>query len=132
MRRSTVLFGSAAAVLAVGVGVFVARHAPKFSSLAVAAPKAAPAQASQQHLVLKFVKDPEPVPSFHLQSFSGQPLDPAQWRGKVVILNFWATWCGPCRYEIPELIALQKRFPKSLQVVGLSVDEAPPAEVKQF
>lgn len=133
MKRSTVLFSSAAAVLALGIGVLVAKRVPKLSSSAMAAPKAAKTpQTPQQHFVLKFVKNPEPVPTFNLQSFSGQTLNPAEWRGKVVILNFWATWCGPCRYEIPELMALQKEFPNSLQVVGLSVDEAPPAEVKQF
>jgi thiol-disulfide isomerase/thioredoxin len=135
MKRSTVLFSAAAAVLAVGIGVLVAKRVPKLSSHAMTAmPKSPSAQAptSKQPFVLKFVKDPEMVPSFDLTSFSGQKIDPAQWRGKVVILNFWATWCGPCRYEIPELMALQKQFPKSLQVIGLSVDEAPPAQVKQF
>jgi thiol-disulfide isomerase/thioredoxin len=134
MKRSTVLFSSVAALLALGIGILVARRMPKLSSTTMAAPRAAnkaPA-AQQQHFVLKFVKNPEPVPAFNLKSFSGQALDPAEWRGKVVILNFWATWCGPCRYEIPELMALQKEFPDSLQVIGLSVDEAPPAEVKKF
>lgn len=135
MKRSTVLFSAAAGVLAIGLGVLVAKHVPKLSSHAMpATPKSNLAQSApaNQHFVLKFVKNPEKVPSFDLTSFSGQKLDPAQWHGKVVILNFWATWCGPCRYEIPELMALQKEFPKSLQVIGLSVDEAPPAQVKQF
>lgn len=135
MKRSTVLFSGAAAVLAVGIGVLVAKHVPKLSSHAMSTmPKTPPAQASpsKQHFVLKFVKNPEMAPSFDLTSFSGRKLDPAEWHGKVVILNFWATWCGPCRYEIPELMALQKQFPKSLQVIGLSVDEAPPAQVRQF
>ncbi|MDE3135705.1 MAG: TlpA family protein disulfide reductase [Acidobacteriota bacterium] len=135
MKRSTVLFSSAAVVLALGIGVLVAKRMPKLSSTTLAAPKAtktAQGAPQQQHFVLKFAKNPEPVPTFNLKSFSGQTLNPAEWRGKVVILNFWATWCGPCRYEIPELMALQKEFPDSLQVVGLSVDEAPPAEVKQF
>jgi thiol-disulfide isomerase/thioredoxin len=135
MKRSTVLFSSAAAVLALGIGVLVARRVPRLSSNAMAAPRTsniAQVPQSQQHFVLKFVKNPEPVPAFNLQSFSGQTLNPAEWRGKVVILNFWATWCGPCRYEIPELMALQKQFPNSLQVIGMSVDEAPPAQVKQF
>ena len=135
MKRSTVLFSGAAAILAVGISVYVAKHVPKFSSHAMAAvakSSLAQAPAPKQPVVLKFVKNPEMVPSFDLTSFSGQKLNPAEWHGKVVILNFWATWCGPCRYEIPELMALQKQFPKSLQVIGLSVDEAPPAEVKQF
>jgi thiol-disulfide isomerase/thioredoxin len=122
--------------MAVGLGVFVARQVPKLSSprLTTVTADSAPVAKAQQttRYTLKFVKNPEPVPQFSVQSFSGQTLDPAEWHGKVVILNFWATWCGPCRYEIPELMAMQKRFGSSLQVVGLSVDEAPPAQVKQF
>jgi len=135
MKRSTVLFSAVAALLAVGIGVLVARHVPKLSSTAMAAARKAPAAqtaAAQQHFSLKFVKDPQMAPGFSLTSLNGKTLTPAEWHGKVVILNFWATWCGPCRYEIPELMALQKQFPNSLQVIGLSVDDAPPAEVKQF
>ena len=135
MKRSTVLFSAAAALLAVGIGVLVAKRVPKLSSTTMAAARKAPAAqtaAAQQHFSLKFVKDPQMVPGFSLTSLNGKTLTPAEWHGKVVILNFWATWCGPCRYEIPELMALQKEFPNSLQVIGLSVDDAPPAQVKQF
>ncbi len=140
MRGSTVVFYSLAAALAVGLGVLAARREPLRAAPAktVDTQKARVQQAaatidpSRQHFTLQFVKDPENVPNFSVQSLGGQTLNPAQWRGKVVILNFWATWCGPCRYEIPELMALEKQYPNSLQVVGLSVDEAPPATVEQF
>jgi thiol-disulfide isomerase/thioredoxin len=48
------------------------------------------------------------------------------------LLNFWATWCGPCREEIPDLIRLQTEYADQLLVVGLSTDVDPPSKVKQF
>lgn len=136
MTRSTLLFWSVGAAVAISFGALVAKWVPGASSSSTAATRAArsprPASSSSQPFLLKFVQNPEPVPPFSLQSFTGQTLDPAEWRGKVVILNFWATWCGPCRYEIPELMAMQKQFQGALQVVGLSVDDEPASQVKAF
>ena len=47
-------------------------------------------------------------------------------------MNFWATWCAPCREEIPELISLQKQYKDRLQIVGVSEDDDPPEKVLQF
>ena len=48
------------------------------------------------------------------------------------MINFWATWCGPCRAEIPDLVALQEKYRDTLQIIGVSEDEASPEVVKQF
>jgi thiol-disulfide isomerase/thioredoxin len=54
-----------------------------------------------------------------------------QWRGKVIVVNFWATWCAPCREEMPEFVRAQTEFgPKGLQFVGIAVDQ--PDKVRQF
>ncbi|HWY08003.1 MAG TPA: TlpA disulfide reductase family protein [Candidatus Acidoferrales bacterium] len=73
--------------------------------------------------VVRFVRDPDPAPEFKLKDLAGKELNLEASRGKVVLLNFWATWCGPCREEIPELIALQNRYKDRLQIIGLVVDD---------
>jgi len=92
---------------------------------AAAAPGGAPA-------VLQFYKDPQPLPAFSLRTLDGRTISSSELRGKVTLINFWATWCGPCRAEIPDLIALQNKYKNELQVIGISEDEAPPEAVKQF
>ena len=80
-----------------------------------------------------FSDHPLPMPVFKLTDVTtGQPIDQSKWKGKVVLLNFWATWCGPCRMEIPDLIKLQDRYRDQLVVVGLSIDEGPADGVKAF
>jgi thiol-disulfide isomerase/thioredoxin len=83
-------------------------------------------------IVIRFAANPQPMPPFLLNDLNGQVLSTANWRGKVVLLNFWATWCPPCRDEIPEMIELSKRFKDRLQIVGVSMDDGPADEVRQF
>jgi cytochrome c biogenesis protein CcmG/thiol:disulfide interchange protein DsbE len=65
-----------------------------------------------------------PAPVFVRTSLSGQRIDLAAYRGKVVLLNFWATWCGPCQVELPRFSAWQKQYgPTGLQVVAVSMDD---------
>jgi thiol-disulfide isomerase/thioredoxin len=73
--------------------------------------------------VIRFVRNPDPAPEFKLTALDGKPLTLAALEGKVILLNFWATWCGPCRAEIPDLIALQDRYKNHLQIIGLNVDD---------
>lgn len=59
-----------------------------------------------------------------LDDLSGRPQRIDQWRGKVLVVNFWATWCPPCREEIPTFIAVQERYKdRGLQVVGIAIDQ---------
>jgi thiol-disulfide isomerase/thioredoxin len=72
---------------------------------------------------IRFVRNPDPAPDFKLTTLDGKPLNLANSRGKVVLLNFWATWCGPCLAEIPDLIELQTKYKDQLQIIGLTVDD---------
>lgn len=71
---------------------------------------------------------------FTLTSLNGKQINLKKYRGKVVLLNFWATWCGPCRMEIPGLKKLQREFgPKGLRVIGMDViSEDNPSAVRAF
>lgn len=66
----------------------------------------------------------KPAPDFTLATLRGDTLRLSDLRGRIVVLNFWATWCAPCRIETPEFVALQEVFKNwGVQFVGLSVDE---------
>ena len=91
----------------------------------------ASAKSAQSGNVIRFVRNPDAAPEFTLQAIDGKPLTLAAVRGRVVLLNFWATWCGPCRAEIPDLIELQRKYKDQLQIIGLTVDEDDPDVVKQ-
>ncbi len=76
---------------------------------------------------------PQTAPAWQLQSLEGKPVQLADFKGKVVVLNFWATWCPPCRAEIPDLVSLQQQYAaRGLVVVGISMDEGGPAGVASF
>lgn len=71
--------------------------------------------------------------NFNLTDLNGNPLSLSALKGKVVLLDFWATWCPPCRAEIPHFVELYSAYKgKGLEVVGLSVDQGGPAGVTQF
>ena len=68
--------------------------------------------------------DPIPAPDFELPTRSGEPFRLSEHRGEVVVLNLWATWCPPCRREIPDFIALQEELgDEGLTVIGVALDE---------
>jgi cytochrome c biogenesis protein CcmG/thiol:disulfide interchange protein DsbE len=64
------------------------------------------------------------APDFELKTLDGKKLKLSSLKGKVVIIDFWATWCGPCRMEIPSFIKLQKDYKKKgLVIIGMALDE---------
>jgi thiol-disulfide isomerase/thioredoxin len=75
-----------------------------------------------------------PAPAFTTQTIGGKPLTLKSLRGKVVLLDYWATWCGPCQMATPTMESLYRKFgPKGLAVVGMSVDDSHSvANVKPF
>ena len=76
---------------------------------------------------------PKPAPAWELKDVEGKAIKSTSYLGKVVLLDFWATWCPPCREEIPSFIALQKKYEKQgLVVIGVSMDQEGPSIVKPF
>ena len=128
--RLVVLCAAGLAFL-IAVGAAVRRPAlvaPIVSPAVSAAAGATDAKAP----VIRFVKDPEPAPALDAKDLLGKAVNKNNWGGKVVLVNFWATWCPPCREEIPELLELKKEYKGQLQVVGISEDDDPPEKVLKF
>ena len=88
--------------------------------------------AGGDRVTLRFFRNPATAPTFAARDLDGREVSLAALRGKVVLINFWATWCPPCRAEIPDLIALQEKYRDRLQIIGVSQDEASPEVVRQF
>lgn len=109
MNRRIVQYALFAAVALVafasGIGI---RHSWQETAPAAPAPSAA-----------------EAIFATTLPDLKSQPQNIGQWRGKVLVVNFWATWCAPCREEIPVFVQLQQEYGgQGLQFVGISIDQA--------
>jgi thiol-disulfide isomerase/thioredoxin len=108
-RRLALVAAAAVIALTLGIGVAVSLRAPEPASKA----------------------DASALLAIELPDADGAAQSLSQWRGKVVVVNFWATWCAPCREEMPLFIEAQRRHgPSGLQFVGIAVDEA--AKVRQY
>jgi thiol-disulfide isomerase/thioredoxin len=126
-KQNSVLLLAIALVVAGGLGLGTSIYALRRSR--VAAAQQAP---SANAKVIRFAKNAETAPPFLLRAINGKIVSTADWKGKVVILNFWATWCPPCREEIPELVQLQAKYKDKLEIVGVSEDDDGPEKVAKF
>lgn len=147
-RRAVMALGAAAVAAIAGfAAVYVTLGRPDNAVPPVktsgtqppAGPQAAPAgpgsnPLSQGHVAaFVFRKAPETLPEIKFQDASGSDRTLADWRGKVVLLNLWATWCLPCRKEMPSLDRLQKEMGSDkFEVVAVSVDRKGAAASKKF
>lgn len=78
-------------------------------------------------------KKGETLPSFKLQTLKGEKFESSSLKGKVIFINFWATWCGPCVHEFPSIIKLWEKYHnKGLEVVAITNDEDPKSVVPAF
>lgn len=73
------------------------------------------------------------APDFELSNLSGQKLRLSEQRGKIILINFWATWCGPCRHEIPDFNDVYSRYrDRGVEFLGIAVDESPETVLPEF
>ena len=90
------------------------------------------AAASGDTITLHFFRNPGKIQDVSMHDLDGGAIELASLHGKVTLINFWATWCGPCRAEIPDLVALQNKYRDQLQVIGISEDEVSSDLVRRF
>jgi thiol-disulfide isomerase/thioredoxin len=131
-RRALVIVLALGGVLVTWAAARYARDVEQRAQPAAAADALADPGAGAEKVTLRFFRDPKPAPAFTVKDIDGREILPASLRGQVVIINFWATWCGPCRAEIPDLVALQHKYKDTLQVIGISEDEAGVEVVQRF
>src|SRR5579864_9621155 len=75
----------------------------------------------------------KPAPEFALEDLSGKKVSLADFKGKAVLVNFWATWCGPCKIETPWLVDLRNQYAsQGFEILGVSTDDIDPSDPKAF
>jgi thiol-disulfide isomerase/thioredoxin len=115
-------------VVALGVGGFMAaRYTQRVGQDLTTAPASGTAKPR-----VRFIKDPAAIPDLTMTTLDGRTITSKDLAGKVTIFNFWATWCPPCRAEIPDLVKLQEQYKDHLVVIGVSSDEGPTEAVSRF
>jgi thiol-disulfide isomerase/thioredoxin len=138
-RLAMVLAGGVAGVVVGLAGVYgitaLTRNAggDKACQPAVALAKKIAPLARGEVAAVNMAKSPLKLPDLSFKDASGKPLSLADWRGRTVLLNLWATWCVPCRKEMPTLDALQGKLGgPDFQVVAVNIDTRDPDKPKSF
>jgi thiol-disulfide isomerase/thioredoxin len=117
-------------VIAILVVIVVAAH---YADKATRLPKTASASLTKTESKDESKPEPEPEPELTLKDLDGKDVSLESLKGKVVLVNFWATWCEPCKIEIPELIELQQEYgPKGFTVLGIAMDDEGRSAVAPF
>lgn len=94
---------------------------------------AVPAKSSEAPVALAALPKLGAAPAWELRDIAGKVVRSDQFAGKIVVVDFWATWCPPCRAEIPGYVELQRKYAaQGLVIVGVSLDQAGPDVVKAF
>ena len=134
--RSIAIVGTVAGLLGLSVPFTWGSH-DDTAGVAVTAPFMEPVAAHESTVSedtqagTACLPDAKPATDFTLPGLDGKLVKLSSFKGKVVLLNFWATWCGPCKAEIPAFVELQQQYKNDLVVLGLSVDD-PADKAKAF
>ena len=81
---------------------------------------------------VRFVKNPRTIPDLTMTTLDGKTITTKELAGKVIIFNFWATWCAPCRAEIPDLVKLQDQYKDHMVIIGVLSEDEPGPHVSKF
>jgi thiol-disulfide isomerase/thioredoxin len=128
MNMKTLL--GAVVVLALGIGGFMAVQYTRQVSQQLTS--ATDTDAATGKPRVRFVKNPKEIPELTMKTLDGKTITSKDLAGKVTIINFWATWCAPCRAEIPDLVKLQDQYKDHLVIIGVLSEDDPGEHVSRF
>ncbi len=117
-------------VLGLGVGGFLAVRYTRAVGEQMTSSSGATGAAGKPRV--RFVKNPKTIPELTMKTLDGATITTKGLAGKVVIFNFWATWCTPCRAEIPDLVKLQTQYKDHLVIIGVLSEDEPGPNVLRF
>ena len=128
MNKKTLLGAIVVLALAVG-GFFAVRYTQQVGQNLTSSTNANGATGKPR---VRFVKNPRTIPELTMTTLDGKTLTTKELAGKVIIFNFWATWCAPCRAEIPDLVKLQNQYKDHLVIIGVLSEDEPGPHVSKF